>query len=109
MVSVPEHGVLQDDFSRARFECLQAVVALQLHKAREGLYPAGLDELTPELLHEVPIDPFTGKPLRYERRGEGFVLWSIGPDMRDSNGTAEFDPETMNVDDQFDIVHRAER
>jgi hypothetical protein len=49
-------------------------VALRRHKLEHGSYPASLDPLVPGFLAEVPIDPFTGRPLRYLADGDGFSL-----------------------------------
>jgi len=36
---------------------------------------------------EVPIDPFSGKPLAYKRVSESFILYSWGQDLDDDGGT----------------------
>jgi hypothetical protein len=41
-------------------------------------YPERLDDLVPRYLPAVPIDPFTDTPLIYERRGDGYLLASVG-------------------------------
>lgn len=43
-------------------------------------YPERLAELVPRYLAVVPIDPFSEKPLIYERRSDGYVLSSVGVD-----------------------------
>ncbi len=46
--------------------------------------PATLDELVPEFLDGIPIDPFSGRPFGYAAvRG---VLWSVGMDGVDTGG-----------------------
>ncbi len=46
--------------------------------------PATLDELVPEFLDGIPIDPFSGRPFGYDAvRG---VLWSVGMDGVDTGG-----------------------
>jgi hypothetical protein len=34
----------------------------------------------------MPIDPFSGRPLIYRPDGEGYQLYSIGPDGKDDGG-----------------------
>jgi hypothetical protein len=46
-----------------------------------------LAELAPSYLETVPVDPFDGQPLRYRTQGAGYVLYSIGPDLKDDGGT----------------------
>jgi|GEM_PF-1475418 len=50
-----------------------------------GEPPERLDQLVPDFLSAVPIDPFDGKPLRYRREGASWVVWSVGSDMKDDN------------------------
>ena len=40
----------------------------------------------PGILHAVPVDPFDLQPLRYRREGDGWRLWSVGPDCVDNAG-----------------------
>ncbi len=43
-----------------------AMAALELYRDRYGDYPESLEALVPEFLTQVPLNPFDGKPLRYE-------------------------------------------
>jgi hypothetical protein len=61
-------------------------LALRVFKQRHGAYPAGLGELAPEVMKEVPVDPWSGAAYRYRREGEGFVLYSVGMDFVDDGG-----------------------
>ena len=56
-----------------------ALVALALERFRlaTGGLPETLDQLVPEYLEAVPVDPFEGNPIRYERRPNArFALWA---------------------------------
>jgi hypothetical protein len=67
-----------------------ALTALALEQFRadhKSKYPAQLSELAPNYLEAVPVDPFDGQPLRYRPQGAGYVLYSIGPDLKDDGGT----------------------
>ncbi len=68
----------------------RAGLACRLYKNRTGDYPQTLDELVPGLLKEVPIDPFTGKPLAYRREGEGFIVYSLGSNEKDDGGRSTY-------------------
>lgn len=68
----------------------RAGLACRLYKSRTGHYPQALDELVPELLTEVPVDPFTGKPLVYRREGEGFIVYSLGSNQKDDGGRSTY-------------------
>jgi hypothetical protein len=78
-------------------------LACRLYKRRSGRYPGSLDELVPGLLAEVPIDPFTGKPLVYRREGEGFVVYSLGSNQKDDGGRSTYmiDKLVMDKDDDW--------
>jgi hypothetical protein len=63
-----------------------AVVLEQFRSAHDDHYPKSLRELMPEFLKVVPIDPFDGQNLRYQKEGGGYVLYSIGQNLKDDNG-----------------------
>jgi len=64
-----------------------AAVALEQFRAAHGnRYPGALAELAPDFLPAVPVDPFDGQPLRYRKQDAGYVLYSIGPDLKDNGG-----------------------
>ena len=73
----------------AEVEVARAGLGLKLYKQKNGAYPDTLDKLAPEFLDIIPVDPFTGQVLVYRKNGLGFVLYSVGPDMKDDNGTPE--------------------
>jgi hypothetical protein len=52
-------------------------------------YPERLDELVPRYLVAVPIDPFNDLPLRYEHRGAGYLLMSVGSNGVDDGGDGQ--------------------
>jgi|GEM_PF-2345016 len=50
------------------------------------------------------IDPFLGMPLKYKLKGNGFVVYSVGPDLIDNDGTdRRIDRATAG---QYDITFR---
>jgi hypothetical protein len=78
-------------------------------------YPERLDDLVPRYLPAVPIDPFADMPLIYERRGDGYLLASVGQngvydggdDMSGDIGGGEWQEQTRNVPrDKSDLVVR---
>jgi hypothetical protein len=59
-----------------------AITALAVERYRiqhDGKLPQQLSDITPELLAEIPSDPFDGKPLRFKKLPVGFVVYSVGP------------------------------
>ncbi len=87
-----------------------SVVAMALagHKAANGTYPKKLDSLTPKCLRKIPPDLFADKPLEYQRRGEGYVLYSVGPNMKDDGGKDSDDDDEEGTKGYDDIVVRCE-
>jgi hypothetical protein len=73
--------------TRAHLRLLRAELALREYRERHAGYPPKLEGLVPQCLTAVPVDPFSGQPLRYRRQGEGYVLYSVGPDGKDDGGT----------------------
>ena len=61
-------------------------LAIERFRLHNGRLPESIDDLAPDFLPSVPLDPFTGKPLRYRRTSEGFVVYSVGEDRKDDGG-----------------------
>jgi hypothetical protein len=62
---------------------------LSAHHALHARYPASLDDLCPDYFEKLPLDPFTDKGMIYRLEGEGYVLYSVGTNEKDDNGTAK--------------------
>lgn len=58
-----------------------ALLSLKLLQTRAKGLPADLSAYG-----QLAIDPFTNKPMRYERKGKAFKIWSIGMDRIDQGG-----------------------
>ena len=93
--------------AQAHLQVAQTGLALLRHKLAHGAYPATLSEIDPQFLTENPLDPFTGHPLVYRPEGDGFLLYSLGENLADDNGTPE-SPDNRNSR-AFDVVWRASR
>ena len=73
----------------ARVESARTALAALRYRARHARLPARLQDLVPGFIEAVPPDPFTGKPLRYRKTREGFVVYAVGEDGRDDGGQTE--------------------
>jgi hypothetical protein len=66
-------------------------IAIELFRLKTGQDPDSLNELTPDCLPSVPLDPYSGKPPLY-KRGDGpcsngrYQLYSVGFDGKDDGG-----------------------
>ncbi|MCH8273257.1 MAG: hypothetical protein IH851_00505 [Armatimonadetes bacterium] len=91
MLRRPVDKILQIEATRRLSRLLVEAVR---YRQENGEFPAALGQLGATYL-----DPFDEKPLRYRRRKDGFVAYSVGPDLAD-NGGRKFQPG------QWDIVLR---
>jgi hypothetical protein len=70
----------------AGLRLVEARLAIELYRREHGELPDSLDQLVPGQLPEVPLDPWTDRPLIYRRDGDGFVLYSTWSDRKDNGG-----------------------
>ncbi|HZT43389.1 MAG TPA: hypothetical protein VFA07_14570 [Chthonomonadaceae bacterium] len=76
---------------------LRSEIALYRYHAAYDHYPNALAQLVPAYLNSVPNDPFGGGaniPLHYRVTNDGrsFLLYSLGPDLRDDGGKPKRNP-----------------
>jgi len=70
------------DLFESELNAAELAVALRRFRLDRGAYPDELSALVPGYLASVPIDPFTGRPPVYTRKGAGFELHAEGPKNR---------------------------
>jgi hypothetical protein len=73
----------------AKMHTARLALATLRYKAERRRLPDGLQELIPKFADAVPLDPFDGKPLRYQREVGGFAVYSVGENGRDDGGDTE--------------------
>ena len=91
---VPSVGPATDLDQRCeiRRDLARVALALTEFQRKTGSYPASLDVLAPDYLKAVPQDIFNGgKPLRYSRTDDGYLLYSVGIDLNDDGGDDDKD------------------
>ena len=88
----PEHFLAEcrsdaELYALAEVKVRSARVALRLKRYRRGHgeWPPTLDTLS-DAQDQALLDPFTGMPLIYQRRPNGFIVYSVGMDLRDDGG-----------------------
>lgn len=72
--------------NEADFVVVQAAIAAEMYRLKQGHWPDSLDALVPEFLPAVPADDFSGQPLVFRREGENCQVYSVGPDRVDNGG-----------------------
>ncbi len=70
----------------AVYDSARIGMACKIYKNMYGDFPEDLAMLSPEILEKVPIDPFTGDPFIYKKQESGFIVYSIGSNLKDDEG-----------------------
>jgi hypothetical protein len=71
---------------QVHFDLARTALAIERSRLPTDELPTSLEELVPRYLAQVPIDPFDGRPIRYQRRQTGYLLYSVGTDGQDNDG-----------------------
>ena len=81
---------------KKRIDVPLTIFSLAAFKVEKGTYPEKLSELSPAYIKKVPVDIFAEGPLVYKRDGKGYLLYSVGRNMKDDGGVED---EATNKDD----------
>lgn len=92
------------DANKAEIEGSRIYLALQVYKAKFGTYPASLKDLQSKLGYNLPKDPLSGKDFIYHREPNGYLLYSIGRNLKDDGGVK--DENIYNPPHLDDIIWR---
>ena len=87
---------------RCRRDGILVALALELYRRRHGNWPRELEELTPDLLPQVPLDRFTGEPLLYRLVDGQPIVYSRAADRDDDGGR----PPTVRGKPDYEEVAR---
>jgi hypothetical protein len=71
---------------KAALRCAVVGLALERCRHRDCRWPDSLAEIPRDILAEVPLDPFDGRPLKFAKRDDGVTVYSVGADGRDDGG-----------------------
>ena len=64
-------------------------LALAEYHREQGKYPPKLSALAPKYLPKIPRDAFSLKPLKYQPRKDGYLLYCVGSNGEDDKGDAD--------------------
>jgi len=87
----------------ALFDTSRIGIACKIYKNLYDDFPESPDDLVPEFLEEIPVDPFTGRPYIYKKQDSGFIVYSIGSNQKDEagKGTWKITSLVMEKDDDW--------
>jgi len=78
-------------------------IANRIYRQEHGEFVDSLSQLTPDILPVLPLDPFTGKDYIYGKKNKGFIVYSVGHNMKDDGGIPQLSEEGRKSGN-FDIV-----
>jgi len=80
--------------SKASHEATVTIMALRRWRLEKGEYPASLNELVAAgFLKELPMDPYSDKPLIYRKTNDDFILYTVGSNFTDDEGQSGKDSQ----------------
>lgn len=79
----------------------EIALACHLYKTEYKTYPASLQELSPEFLPKPSLDPFTGNSYIYRKTHSGFIVYSVGDNLKDDGGVSQNEKKWQG---DYDIV-----
>jgi hypothetical protein len=94
MLPVLSAGSEAEDRWKMQWQITELAFALAAYRADCGTYPAKLADLKPKYVKKIPTDMFNGEAdLHYTRKGDGYRLYSVGPNGIDNGGRGYADRE----------------
>jgi hypothetical protein len=79
---------------RTDVQATVVIIALQRYEQDKGQYPDSLNDLIAAgFLKELPIDPWSDKPLIYRKTESSFTLYSVGLNFKDDDGIPAKSPD----------------
>jgi hypothetical protein len=91
---------------RMHLDLARTALAAERYRLATGKLPDRLEDLVPQYLAQVPIDPFDGQPLRYRLQQPGYLLYSVFEDGQDNGGKERAD---VGRGDPYDWCFRVTR
>lgn len=89
MLPATPSGLVAEDRCNTQIELTRLAAALAVYRAEHGAYPDSLDALVPDVLPELPVDVYHKQAFHYHRDGDGYLLYSAGPNLKDDGGSHE--------------------
>ena len=89
MQLTPSYSSISKAILRERFllDAAATSLMLEVYRDKHGHYPKSLNDLLPDLINAIPMDPHDGKPLRYLITADGYKIYSVGENGVDDEGS----------------------
>jgi hypothetical protein len=102
--------ILRSLTATTRCHIASAALAVERFRLAKGTLPESLDEIVPQYLASVPVDPFNEKPVKYKKLPKGFIIYSVGENGIDDGGKEESKDTGRNDKDSVcDVTFIIER
>jgi hypothetical protein len=101
--------IIKEANGLAQVRSAQTALAVERFRLANGQLPKNLNELVPQFLSAVPVDPFDGQPLSYYRLAKGYVIYSVGSDGHDDGGREKAADWKSSDKTTYDITFTVER
>ena len=94
-----KHVYTTEERMATRRDLAVLAFALAAFRYEHHAYPKELRELLPDCIDAIPKDCFNGADLHYEARGDGYLLYSVGPNGKDEGGRNHLEGRNYNSPD----------
>jgi hypothetical protein len=104
--AVYEAELIRSKINRVRGELRILQTGLESYKLDYKVYPPNLFVLSTPIAYiiRVPKDSFNETTtLQYRKTADGYIIWSVGPDMIDEHGELSYD-STAGLTSRGDII-----
>lgn len=72
-----------------QLRCAETALAVERFRLKYEALPESLEDLEPEFMAAVPLEPFDGESLRYILHEDGYTVYTIGDDWEDNDGLSK--------------------
>lgn len=100
-------AVERDAENVALSRAARMALAVERFRLANQKLPENIDAIAPKFLDVIPTDPFDGKPLRFKKLTQGYVVYSIGKDGKDNDGKEKDNSNKSETD--YDVAFTVER
>lgn len=75
------------------------VITAAAHKSESGEFPRSIADFSKHGTDDLPVDRYANDDYRYRVEGNGFVVYSVGPNQKDEDGNGVFNQRRDKGDD----------